>query len=56
MNNSTRTYPRTLKDDFRGADYGCSIERSRPADRAVNWALLISVIVIIFSIIYQAQP
>ena len=56
MNNSVRTYPRTLNDAFKGVDYGCAIERPRPADRAVNWALFAAVIVIIASLIWQAQP
>ena len=30
--------------------------KTRLADRAVNWALFAAVIVIIFSLVYQAQP
>ena len=55
MNNSTRTYPRTLKDAFKGADYGCAIERppSRIADRVVTITLWLAAVVVILSICFQ---
>ena len=54
---NSRTYPRTLNQAFpKTANYGCSIERARPADRAVNWTLAAAVIVIILAICFGAQP
>lgn len=50
---NTRTYPRTLNEAFpKTADYGCAIERRRPADRAVNWALAAGVVAVILAICF----
>ena len=56
MNNTVRTYPRTLNDAFKGPDYACAIERRRPADLAVNWTLAVAVIAVILAICFGARP
>jgi hypothetical protein len=56
----TRKYPRTLNEAFTNTpEYGCSIEkpvRASAAQRAVNWALLISLVTVILSIAFQGKP
>lgn len=55
--NTTRMHPRTLNEAFRHtADYGCAVERTRPADRAVMWACAAGVIVVLLSTFFWSQP
>lgn len=58
MNETTRTYPRTMREAF--PFEAQIVERytspSRMADRAVNWILAIGVIVVIFVVIFGGQP
>ena len=56
MNNTVRTYPRTLNDAFKGPDYACAIERRRPADRAVNWAWFAGAVVVMLAICFGVRP
>lgn len=55
MNNTTRTFPRTSLRQSDAA-YGAAIERPRKADKAVNWALCLAVVVIVLSLVYQGAP
>lgn len=56
MSNTTRSHPRTLNDAFKGVDYGCAIERPRPADRAVAFTLLVAIIFISALLYFGARP
>ena len=50
---NTRTYHRNSNLAWpKTADYGCAIERTRPADRAVNWALFVGAIAVILAICF----
>ena len=54
---NTRQFPRTTNEAFpKTANYGCAIERTRPADRAVNWALFVGAIAVILAIRFGVQP
>lgn len=56
---NTRKYPRTLNEAFsRTAEYGAAIEKpakTPTATKAVNIALAVGVIAIIFSLCFQTQ-
>lgn len=59
MNNSIRSYPRTLNEAFpKTAAYGCAIEkpRTRTADWAVNICLVAAVVVVILAVVFQGAP
>lgn len=50
---NTRTHYRNSMLAFpKTAEYGCAVQRSRPADRAVNWALAVAIVVILLSIAF----
>ena len=56
--NTTRRYPRTLNEACKGVDYANAIESSQrhPADKWVNRALLLAVIVVILSVAFSGAP
>lgn len=54
---TTRTYHRNSSFACpKKARYGCAIERTRPADRAVNWTLFVGAIAVILAICFGVQP
>jgi hypothetical protein len=55
---TTRCHPRTSRDAFKGLDYSCAVEK--PADNkryaAVNIALAIGLLVVVWAVIFQGVP
>lgn len=49
MMDTTRRYPRTMRDAFKGLDYACAIERSSSAP-SHEWALYIVAVVAVIVI------
>ena len=50
--NTTRKYPRTMREAFKDADYASSIERPISGHRAVNIALAIGIVAIFVSLVW----
>ena len=52
--NTTRRYPRTINEAFKGADYANCTEGSQrhPADKWVNRMLVIAMIAVILSVAF----
>ena len=57
MSDTTRRYPRTAIEAFKGPDYANSVthyETQTSGDRAVFWACLVSIVSLVVILIWEA--